>query len=151
MTTRTRLRRPSCERGAIGVFLAVLVPGLLLIIGLAVDGGAQVAATQRANAIADEAARAAAREASLARDGGTAAALAGAQAERTLAAQDLRCQRTRVDVDTTGFSAPPGQPGDVTVTITCVVGMADLLAPGLPGTVTVEAVFTSPVDTYRER
>ena len=51
-------RRPDGERGAISVFLAVLVPGLLLIIGLAVDGGAKVAATQRANAIADEAARA---------------------------------------------------------------------------------------------
>ncbi len=58
MTPRTRLRRPHAERGAIGVFLAVLVPGLLLIIGLAVDGGAKVAAAQRANAIADEAARA---------------------------------------------------------------------------------------------
>ena len=46
------------ERGAISGFLAVLVPGLLLIIGLAVDGGAKVQATQRANAIADEAARA---------------------------------------------------------------------------------------------
>ena len=51
-------RRPDGERGAINVFLAVLVPGLLLIIGLAVDGCAKVAATQRANAIADEAARA---------------------------------------------------------------------------------------------
>jgi Flp pilus assembly protein TadG len=46
------------ERGAISVFLAVLVPGLFLVIGLAFDGGARVAATQRANAIADEAARA---------------------------------------------------------------------------------------------
>ena len=81
----------------------------------------------------------------------TAAALAGAQAERTLAAQDLRCQRTTVDVDTAGFQAPLGQPGDVTVSITCVVGMADLLAPGLPGSVTVEASFISPVDAYRER
>ena len=36
----------------------MLVPRLLLIIRLAVDGGAKVAATQRANAIADEAARA---------------------------------------------------------------------------------------------
>ena len=58
MTARPRLRRPHPERGAIGVFLAVLVPGLLLVIGLAVDGGAKVAATQRANAVADEAARA---------------------------------------------------------------------------------------------
>jgi Flp pilus assembly protein TadG len=58
MTRHSRHQQPDAERGAIGVFLAVLVPGLLLIIGLAVDGGAKVAATQRANAIADEAARA---------------------------------------------------------------------------------------------
>jgi Flp pilus assembly protein TadG len=58
MTGYHRRRRPDGDRGAISVFLAVLVPGLLLIIGLAVDGGAKVAATQRANAIADEAARA---------------------------------------------------------------------------------------------
>jgi hypothetical protein len=37
------------------------------------------------------------------------------------------------------------------VSITCDVGMADLLAPGLPGSVTVDATFTSPVDAYRER
>src|SRR3954471_16056138 len=58
MTPRERLQGEDAERGALSVFLAVLVPGLLLIIGLAVDGGAKVAATQRANAIADEAARA---------------------------------------------------------------------------------------------
>src|SRR3954453_20694843 len=58
MTTRRPADGSPTERGAISVFLAVLVPGLLLIIGLAVDGGAKVAATQRANAIADEAARA---------------------------------------------------------------------------------------------
>ena len=58
MSPRLPARCRDAERGAIGVFLAVLVPGLLLIVGLAVDGGAKVAATQRANAIADEAARA---------------------------------------------------------------------------------------------
>ncbi|SDO16055.1 TadE/TadG family type IV pilus assembly protein [Geodermatophilus sp. DSM 45219] len=58
MSARQRLRREDAERGAVSVFLAVLVPGLLLIVGLAVDGGAKVAATQRANAIADESARA---------------------------------------------------------------------------------------------
>jgi hypothetical protein len=98
-----------------------------------------------------EAARAAAREASLARDAATATASATAQAQRTLAAQDLRCQSTTVDVDTAGFQTPLGQPGDVTVTISCSVGMADLLAPCLPGSVTVQGAFTSPVDAYRER
>jgi Flp pilus assembly protein TadG len=58
MTARQRLQQPHAEHGAISVFLAVLVPGLFLVIGFAVDGGAKVAATQRANAIADEAARA---------------------------------------------------------------------------------------------
>ncbi len=129
------------------VELALLAPALLLLVSLAVFAGR----TQIAEGAVEEAARAAAREASLARDGSTAAALAGAQAQRTLTAQDLRCRHTSVAVDTAGFSTPPGQPGDVTVTIACVVGMADLLAPGLPGAVTVEAAFTSPVDAYRER
>jgi Flp pilus assembly protein TadG len=141
MSARTR------ERGSVSVELALLAPAFLLLLSFAVVAGrAQVAD----NAVA-EAARAAAREASLARDPATATASALAQAERTLAAQDLRCQRTTIDVDTAGFQAAPGQPGDVTVSITCVVDMADLLAPGLPGSVTVDATFTSPVDAYRER
>ncbi|ADB73453.1 TadE/TadG family type IV pilus assembly protein [Geodermatophilus obscurus] len=135
------------ERGSVSVELALLAPAFLLLAAFAVLAGR----TQIAEGGVQEAARAAAREASLARDAGTAGALAGGQAERTLAAQDLRCQNASIDVDTSGFAAPPGQPGDVTVTVTCVVGMADLLAPGLPGTVTVEAAFTSPVDAYRER
>ncbi|WP_345770599.1 TadE/TadG family type IV pilus assembly protein [Blastococcus saxobsidens] len=129
------------------VELALLAPALLLLLSFAVVAGR----TQIAEGAVAEAARAAAREASLARDPATATMLASAQAQRTLTAQDLRCQSTTIDVDTGGFQAPPGQPGDVTVSITCVVGMADLLAPGLPGSVTVDATFTSPVDAYRER
>lgn len=56
--TRLRPDRLRGERGSLSVLMAALVPGLLLIIGLAVDGGAKVQATQRANAIAEEAARA---------------------------------------------------------------------------------------------
>jgi Flp pilus assembly protein TadG len=137
----------AAERGSVSVELALLAPALLLLLSFAVFAGR----TQIAEGAVQEAARSAAREASLARDPATAAALAGAQAERTLAAQNLRCQQSTVDVDTAGFQAPLGQPGDVTVSITCVVGMADLLAPGLPGSVTVEASFISPVDAYRER
>lgn len=58
MIARLRPDGQSAERGALSLFLAVLVPGLLLIIGLAVDGGAKVAAAQRADATAEEAARA---------------------------------------------------------------------------------------------
>ena len=141
------MNAPATERGSVSVELALLAPALLLLLAFAVVAGR----TQIAENAVQEAARAAAREASLARDAATAVALAGAQAERTLAAQDLHCEGTTVDIDTAGFQAPLGQPGDVTVSITCVVGMADLLAPGLPGSVTVEASFISPVDAYRER
>lgn len=129
------------------VELALLAPALLLLLSFAALAGR----TQIADNAVAEAARAAAREASLARDAAAATTLATAQAQRTLDEQDLRCQRTTIEIDTTGFQAPPGQPGDVTVTIACVVGMADLLAPGLPGSMTVDAAFTSPVDAYRER
>jgi Flp pilus assembly protein TadG len=141
------MRAAARERGSVSVELALLAPALLLLLSFAVLAGR----TQIAEGAVQEAARTAAREASLARNPAVATASASAQAEETLAAQDLRCQRTSIDVDIAGFQAPPGQPGDVTVTIACVIGMADLLAPGLPGAVTVEASFTSPVDAYRER
>lgn len=46
------------ERGSLTVFFAVVVLASLVMIGLAVDGGHKAQATQRAVAIADEAARA---------------------------------------------------------------------------------------------
>ena len=135
------------DRGSVSVELALLAPALLLLLSFAVLAGR----TQIADNAVEAATRAAAREASLAPDAATAIASATAQAQRTLSDEDLRCQGTTVDVDTAGFRAPTGQPGDVVVSVTCVVGLADLLAPGLPGSVTVQASFTSPVDTYRER
>ena len=141
------MRHEAGERGSVSVELALLAPALLLLLSFAVLAGR----TQIADNAVEEAARAGAREASLARDATSATALARAQAERSLATQNLRCRTTAVDIDTAGFQAPPGQPGDVTVSISCTVSMSDLLAPGLPGSVTVRASFTSPVDAYRER
>ncbi|GAA0611725.1 TadE/TadG family type IV pilus assembly protein [Streptomyces crystallinus] len=54
-----RLLRPRCDdRGGIAVFVAVCVFALIGIIGLAVDGGSKMRATERADYIAGEAARA---------------------------------------------------------------------------------------------
>ncbi len=138
---------PRGERGAVSVELALLAPALLALLSFAVVAGR----TQVAEGAVADAARTAAREASLARDAATGTALALAQAQRTLDAQQLRCQRTDITVDTAGFRVPIGQPGAVTVSITCTVDVADLLAPGLPGSVTVQAAASSPVDSYRER
>ncbi len=49
------------ERGAIAIFAVVIVMALFLAIGLVVDGGGQIRAMQRANAMAAEAGRTAAQ------------------------------------------------------------------------------------------
>jgi Flp pilus assembly protein TadG len=130
MTPRPRHQQPDAERGAIGVFLAVLVPGLLLIIGLAVDGGAKVAATQRANAIADEAARAGgqALDVSAALTGQVrvdpAAAVAAAQ--DYLARSDVQGAVTVVDGDTLQVTATITEP----TTFVGLIGISTLTVEG---------------------
>ena len=46
------------DRGSVTLFFAVAVVGLLVLLGLVVDGAAKVRAVQRADALAAEAARA---------------------------------------------------------------------------------------------
>lgn len=142
-----RRRVRSRERGSVSVELALLAPALLLLLSFAIWAGR----TQIARNAVQEAARAAARDASLAADATTAQADAIEQARQTLARQDLRCQDLGIGVDTAGFRVPVGVSDDVTVTVRCTVAMSDLLAPGLPGAVAVTASFASPVDAFRER
>ncbi len=56
---RLRLRHEDRDAGSVTVFIAVTMLGLLVLCGLVVDGGAKLRATQRADRIAAEAARAA--------------------------------------------------------------------------------------------
>jgi hypothetical protein len=46
------------ERGSVGLFLAITMVGVLAMLGLVVDGGAALAARQRAYDLAEQAARA---------------------------------------------------------------------------------------------
>jgi Flp pilus assembly protein TadG len=55
------------ERGAVTLFVAIAMVGLLALAGLVVDGGAKVRAVQRADRVAAEAARAAGQAIDLAR------------------------------------------------------------------------------------
>jgi Flp pilus assembly protein TadG len=58
MSTPTPPADDPRDRGSISLYCAILVPALLIIIGLTVDGGGKIRATERANRIAQEAARA---------------------------------------------------------------------------------------------
>lgn len=152
MTTRRRTSRLAAtglraDRGSVSVELAILAPALLLLVSFAIWAGR----TRIADNALQEAARSAARQASLAVDQASAADQATAQARQSIAEQNVRCSSLDVTVDTAGFQVPVGTSADVTVTLTCTVAMSDLLAPGLPGAVTLHASFASPVDAYRER
>jgi Flp pilus assembly protein TadG len=78
------------EDGSITLFAVVIVAGLLIALGLVVDGGRQLAAQRQADAVADQAARAGAQalDRTLLRTTGTARldeAAAAAAARRFLA------------------------------------------------------------------
>lgn len=136
------------ERGGGPSVEAALLAALFgLVIAFVIAGGRLVAA----ESACDQAARAASRIASSQRDAQQAQLQARAAAESTLASQGLACARLDVTVDTGQFTRPVGERGVVRADVACTVSWADLALPGAPGTHDLEATFTSPIDTLRER
>lgn len=135
------------DRGSVTLELAILGPALLVLLSLVIAAG-RIAVSGGA---IEAAARDAARQASIARDPATARDLARAAATDTLTRQGLDCAPLTVRLDTAGFTAPVGAGAQVSAQVTCVVTLADLAVPGLPGTKTLRAEFASPLDSYRER
>lgn len=138
-------RRRGDDRGSLTVELAILTPALILLLSALILAGR----VQTTAGTVEQAARSAARDASLARTPDAARTAAHAAAARELAATS--CQTTSVNLDTTGFATPIGQDAAVTATVTCTVSMADLAIPGLPGARTLTGSATSPLDRYRTR
>ena len=103
-TTLIKLRRWLwCEDGQGGVaslMILTMIPALLIVFGLVIDGGAKAAALDRANRIAMEAARTGAQ--SVSGPGDISAAAADSAAQAYLAAEDVAGTVTvtgdRVDV-----------------------------------------------------
>lgn len=140
-----KLRAP--ERGSTTLELAVWALPMLLFIALVIVA-ARMAITHQT---LQSAAFSAAREASLVRTVGE-ASTAGAQgANFALSQAGIRCANKGVAVDTSAFSQPIGTTGQVSVTLSCNVSLADAAIPGLPGNVTITKTATSPIDPYRER
>lgn len=146
--------RPSprwrCLRGELGsaaIETVVIVPAFLLFVLLIVYAGRVAVTRQAVQAAAAEAAR----SASLARSAGQAQSDGAGGAAASLHNQGLTCQSQQVRIDASGFAAPVGTPAQVTATVTCEVDLSQLTLPGLPGTRTITATMTSPIDTYRER
>lgn len=136
------------ERGSgPAVSAAILMPIFALVL-LAVAASGRIS---NANDATDQAARAAARIASIQRDPNLAETAATTAAQAALASKGLSCGAVTVTVNTDGLRSPLGQPSTVTAKVSCQVKLAELAFPGLPGDHTVTATFTSPVDPSRER
>lgn len=141
------LRRADPEEGSAAVEAVIGVPAFLLFVSLIIFAGRVAIATQAVESAANDAARAA----SISRSAGPAAGAARTAAATALSNQGLSCRSTSVTIVTSGFAAPVGTPASVGATVSCVVDLADLALPGVPGTRTVTATMSSPLDTYRER
>ena len=135
------------ERGSATLELAILAPALLGLFAVVIAAGR----IETAGAALDQAASAAARQASLARTAATANTMATRAAQASLRSQHLTCTALRITVDSSGFRSAHGQPAQVSVAITCTVPLSDLAIPGMPGRRTLRASMTSPLDRYRSR
>ena len=135
------------DRGSATIEMAVLAPALLALLGLVIVAGRISAA----GSAVEQAAASAARAASIARDARGAQSAAERGARDSLRDQGITCQPLTSSVDTSGFAVAVGSPSSVTVMVRCVVPLADISVPGMPGQRTVTAQMTSPIDRFRGR
>lgn len=135
------------ERGSYSVETVILAPAVIALMLLMIAFG-RVA---DASGAVDGAARAAARAASLEREAGAAQAAGAAAAARSLNGEGIRCASSSVSVDTSGYSLDLGQDATIRVTVTCTAPLGEIGLPGLPGSRTLRASWTSPIDSYRGR
>lgn len=135
------MNRRTVERGSASLELVLMAPVLILLMLFVV----LVGRLGQARADVDRAARDAARAASIARTSDAAHERAAAAARATLADGGVSCRSMTVALDTGAF-APDGA---VHATVDCNIDLADLSLLGVPGSRTITATFTQPVDAFR--
>jgi Flp pilus assembly protein TadG len=131
-------RRDREEDGQATIELVIGVPLLFLFLMLIVYAARLPEAASRVG----DAAEAAARAASASSTGASAKAAANTAAQATLVDRGVTCRHVQVTTNLSGYR--PG--GTVSTTVSCDVDQSDLGLLVLPGTRTVTASFTAPID-----
>jgi hypothetical protein len=129
------------ERGSLTVELVVLTPVLMVVVLASLVFGRIVEAHQQVV----EAARAGAEAAAVLPTVGTARWVGSINSMINLVGRTHTCAHADISIDTSHFV--PG--GYVTASVTCLVLLSDIGFPGLPGSTTVSASATAPIDPYR--
>jgi Flp pilus assembly protein TadG len=141
LTRRWRLIAAGGDAGSSTAEVLIGLPALVGVLMFIVICGRLVSA----QIDLDAATSAAARAASLARSDPAAHTEAARAARETLADRGVTCRQVSVSVATGGLR--PG--GAVTATVTCSVPLSDLGLLLVPGSRTVQATSTSPIDQWR--
>ncbi len=129
------------DRGSLTVELVLLTPALLIVV-LTIVAFGRVSESRQQVA---EAAGAGADAAAVGSDAPRAVSGAELDARAEVAGHLHTCGNPQIDTDTSHFY--PG--GFVTVTVICHIALSDLLVPGMPGSTTIQASSTAPIDPFR--
>lgn len=135
------------NRGSVAVEVTLIVP-LVVMLMLGLAGGWRIG---WARAQLAEAAAAGARAATLAGSAPQAVQQATAAIEFDLATVDVHCSSLSVQIDASAFNSAPGHHAEVSAELGCRLDLADVLVPGLPGAVQLEARATEALDVFKER
>jgi len=130
------------EEGMAAVELVLLTPLALVVLAFLVIAGRLSTTTADVTA----ASRDAARSASLAQTYDQAIVAATNTAQASLAAQDVTCGNLSV---TGGDPSTFVAGGEITITVSCDVHLADVALPGIPGTRPVASTSTEVLDRFR--
>lgn len=130
------------DRGAFAALELVILTPFIIVMLLLVVGFGRV---ERGRQLVDQAAQAASRAASLTNSPGDAQAAATKAATQTLGNGGLSCGHLNVIVDISRFYAG----GQVTAHLSCAADLSQLAMAGVPGSTTLKADSTSPLETYR--
>ena len=128
------------DQGSAGVEAAIAVTSLMMV-GFFIVGALRVTNT---GGDVDAAARSATRAAAAEYDDGSAFQAAQAVAASELADRGVACEQLNVRV---GGTLAAG--GVITVDVTCVVSLADVVLAGFPGSKTVSGRGVEQVDVVR--
>lgn len=134
-------RRCRGERGDAGPLeLVILMPALLMLFALVIAFGR----TSAAGGDVEHAARVGARAAAASQTIGGAQTRAQTVVAESLQGSGLSCVDSSVSVS--GDVAPGGE---VTVSVSCVADLGDVVQFGMPGSKTLQATATEQVDVVR--
>lgn len=138
---RPRDPRQRGDGGSLTVELVVLTPVIVVFALATLAFGRFTQAHQQVVA----AAQAGAQAAAVGSNAASAQQDAQAAASTGILGSAHTCANPQISVNVSHFT--PG--GYVVVQVTCHVQLSDLLVPGLPGSTTLQASSTAPLDPYR--